>query len=85
MSDHLGECQTCRYWVQDEGYSIWGVCVLTLTSADNQNLTGHTEHHPLSLARAFDGAETMAGLSTHESFGCIQYQGDFSETVEVVG
>ncbi len=76
MSDHIGECQTCRWWVGDEEYSSWGVCVMTLTSADNKALTGHPEHRPLSLARAFDGDETMAGLSTHENFGCIQYQED---------
>lgn len=82
MSDHFGECQTCRYWVQDEDdqpSEDWGVCVLTLQSTDNARLKGYPQHHPSSLAVAFDGADTMAGLSTSAEFGCIQWREDTRE------
>jgi hypothetical protein len=75
----VGQCLTCRWWVQDEQFpSDWGACELAAAEmGDGQSLLGDLSPvHPTTQAMAFDGEGYTAGLATHQYFGCVQFELD---------
>lgn len=57
---NFGYCRDCRHWVD-------GSCALVEYDFENEGA------HPDSLARAYDGEQYHAGLSTEPNFGCVQF------------
>jgi len=77
MSNHEGECLTCRWWRNPvERYPAdWGHCDMAWAESGKGPalLNGLSPMEPTTLAMGFDGEQYMAGLATHETFGCVQW------------
>jgi len=61
-----GNCETCRHWVVHHK-PTWGDCAFAEIGRDGVK-------HRRSLAHAWSASYVGAGLTTHCTFGCFQWE-----------